>query len=277
MNLRKRALPDGWYPDSSDRCKSDIEGFLRGFSKIDGVWRGAIVPHAGWYFSGKATARALNLLSGSEADRIVIYGGHLSANTKPIIYTEDEWETPFGLQKIDSEFSRELVRMGVGQAAGSGFVDNTVEIQLPFIKYFFGDVPIVAIHAPSSTAAVDLAISVDSLLDKMGYSAVYVGSADLTHYGPNYGFMPMGRGEACVEWVKQSNDKSIIDKAIAMNVEGVLEDAAKLHNTCSAGPIASVMVSVEKFGVTAGRLVEYYTSYDIQPATSFVGYASIVY
>jgi MEMO1 family protein len=277
MNLRKRALPDGWYPGSGDRCKNDIESFLRCFSKIEGVWRGAVVPHAGWFFSGRATARALSLLSGSHADRVVIFGGHLPPNSKPIVYTEDAWETPLGPQKIDSEFSRELVRLGVGQAAGAGFVDNTVEIQLPFIKCFFEDVPIIAIHSPASTGAVDLALAVDSLLDKPGYSAVYVGSADLTHYGPNYGFMPMGKGAASVEWVKNFNDKSIVDKATAMNVEGVLEDAVTLHNTCSAGPIVSVMVSVEKFGVTTGRLVEYYTSYDIQPASSFVGYASIVY
>jgi AmmeMemoRadiSam system protein B len=122
-----------------------------------------------------------------------------------------------------------------------------------------------------------LATEVDALLSENGLTVVYIGSADLTHYGPNYGFTPRGKGEAAVKWVKEENDRSLIDKALAMDASGLLGDAAARHNTCSAGPIAAVVASAARHGIKKGTLLEYYTSYDVTPDSSFVGYAAIVY
>jgi predicted class III extradiol MEMO1 family dioxygenase len=84
-------------------------------------------------------------------------------------------------------------------------------------------------------------------------------------------------GAAAVKWVKEDNDKALIDKALALDAQGLLDDAMLRHNTCSAGPIASVMTSVSRRGAKQGNLIEYYTSYDIMPNSSFVGYAGIVF
>ena len=62
-----------------------------------------------------------------------------------------------------------------------------------------------------------------------------------------------------------------------MDSQGVLDDARLRHNTCSAGPIASVISSVSRHGKERGTILEYYTSYDVMPGSSFVGYVSLVY
>jgi len=178
---------------------------------------------------------------------------------------------------MDRAVSEDLALRGEALRATSRFADNTVEVLLPFVKHFFPNTLIIAVHAPSSSRALRLGEAVDSLLQEKGLSAVYLGSADLTHYGPNYGFSPMGSGAKAVEWVKKDNDKSLIDKALAMDAQGLLEDASLRHNTCSAGPIASVVTSVSRRGAKQGSLIEYYTSYDIMPNSSFVGYAGIVF
>jgi hypothetical protein len=278
MNRRSRNLSSGWYPGSADGCRRDIEGFLAGFAAPAGAWTGGIVPHAGWYFSGKAAARVISTLAGSsKPDRVVLYGGHLPAGRDPIAYTEDVWETPLGDQSMDSESCAELVSLGEAVAASRSFSDNTVEIQLPFVRRFFPEVPVIALHSPASDVAIKLGEAVDGLLSKKGLTAIYLGSADLTHYGPNYGFTPQGTGMDAVRWVKEENDRSLIDKAVAMDARGLIQDARTLHNTCSAGPIASVIASVSRRGVKSGSLLEYYTSYDIAPNSSFVGYAAILY
>ena len=115
------------------------------------------------------------------------------------------------------------------------------------------------------------------MLAEKGLSAVFLGSSDLTHYGPNYGFSPKGTGSDAVDWVKNENDRSIIDKAVSMDAIGVIEDQRTRRNTCSAGPIASVVTSAADRGIAGGTLIEYYTSYDVMPGSSFVGYAAIVY
>jgi AmmeMemoRadiSam system protein B len=178
---------------------------------------------------------------------------------------------------MDSAVAEELALRGEARRAASTFDDNTVEVLLPFVRYFFPDAKLIAVHAPSSARAIQLGTVVDSLLQEKDLSAVYIGSADLTHYGPNYGFAPKGRGPDAVQWVKDENDRSLIDKALAMDADGLLDDALKRHNTCSAGPIASVVASVARHGVKQGNLLEYYTSYDIMPNSSFVGYAAIVF
>jgi len=278
MTTRRRGLPRGWYPDSARECSGEIDSFLSGFNPPEGTWRGGVAPHAGWYFSGRAAARVIKTLAaGSQPDRVVLYGGHLSAGSDPIAYPEDSWETPLGTVEMDSSLTSEIVAAGEAVAARSSFSDNTVEILLPFVKRFFPEARVVAIHSPASGAAVRLGEAVSGLMSKKGLNAVYVGSADLTHYGPNYGFAPKGSGMAAVEWVKEHNDLSLIEKAVSMDAKALLDDAREKNNTCSAGPIASVMASVALQGVKSGRLLEYYTSYDVMPGSSFVGYAAIVY
>ena len=278
MSRRTRSLPTGWYPASSDGCKREIERFLTGFTAPLGAWIGGIVPHAGWYFSGRAAARVVSTLAGSNRpDRVVLYGGHLPAGRDPIAYTENVWETPLGDQPMDSATCANLVYAGEAVAAFRGFSDNTVEIQLPLVRRFFPDVPVIAVHSPASDGAIKLGEALETLLSEKGMTAVYLGSADLTHYGPNYGFTPQGIGIDAVKWVKEENDRSLIEKAVAMDAQGLLQEARTLQNTCSAGPIASVIASVSRRGAKSGSLLEYYTSYDIAPDSSFVGYAAILY
>ncbi|MBI5571263.1 MAG: AmmeMemoRadiSam system protein B [Desulfomonile tiedjei] len=278
MTIRKRALPRGWYPGSAEECNAQIDEFLRGFNSPDGTWRGGIVPHAGWFFSGKASARVMSAIAASGTpDRVVVYGGHLQDGSDPIAYTEDWWDTPLGPQPMDAQLVSGLISSGDVAAAARMFADNTVEIQLPIVRRLFKDIPIVAIHSPGGSGAIRLGETVSRLLEEKGLSAVYIGSADLTHYGPNYGFVPKGVGAEAVRWVKEENDRVLIDHALAMDPESLLREARTRHNTCSAGPIASVIASVARHGVKSGTLLEYYTSYDVIPDSSFVGYAGIVY
>lgn len=278
MSVRQRVLPSGWYPPTAEGCIRDIKEFLTGFIPPKGVWRGGIVPHAGWYFSGRAAAKVICTLSaGSKPDRIVLFGGHLDGSTDPIVYTEDSWETPFGLLALDSAFAGELVSVGSAQAAARSYSDNTVEVELPMVGHFFPEIPVIAVHAPASDRAVQLGREVATMLESKKLTAIYIGSADLTHYGPNYGFKPRGTGPAAVDWVKGENDRVLIDKALALDARGLLREAGAKKNTCSAGPIAAVMASVSQAGVTKGRLLDYYTSYDVMANSSFVGYAAIVY
>ncbi|MDO9125000.1 MAG: AmmeMemoRadiSam system protein B, partial [Deltaproteobacteria bacterium] len=153
MSTRKRTLPRGWYPVDKKECQREIESFLEGWSPSVSLKtvRGGIVPHAGWYFSGKLAARVFHLLkSKGKADLIVLYGGHLGPEDPPRMVMENNWETPFGDMEMDSEFARSLMKRIEVKTEGPASGDNTVEIQLPMIKYFFPDAKLLAIRSPSS-------------------------------------------------------------------------------------------------------------------------------
>ncbi len=278
MKTRKRVLPSGWYPASARECEFDIRNFVNGFNPPPGNWVAGVAPHAGWYFSGKPSARVMKCLaSGKAPDVTVVFGGHLSAGHQPVVYMEDAWETPFGNLTMDSRLSEELVSGTNAIKAPSTFSDNTVEIQLPFVKWFFPKSILLAAHSPASMQAASFAASLCELLKQRGLTAVFLGSADLTHYGPNYGFTPQGSGERAVEWVKKVNDRSVVEKALAMDCKAVVDDAQRLQNTCSPGSIISAITCASIHGANAGHLIDYFTSYDVMPDASFVGYAAIVY
>jgi hypothetical protein len=161
------------------------------------------------------------------------------------------------------------------ESSSSG--DNTVEIQLAMVKYFFPEAKLLAVRSPVSLKAKELGEAVADIAQTEGISLVAIGSTDLTHYGPNYGFLPKGFGQKDVEWVKQENDKGFIDRALEMDIEGLLNHAEENDSACSAGAAASAIATCKALGAKKGTLLDYYTSYEVLPDDSFVGYAGIVY
>ena len=62
-----------------------------------------------------------------------------------------------------------------------------------------------------------------------------------------------------------------------MDAPGVLQAAASDQSSCSAGATAAAISATRTMGARKATLVDYYTSYDIRPDNSFVGYAGIVF
>ncbi len=281
MGRRERNLPRGWYPLDKKSCEREIESFLEGWSSPQlpsGSGFGGIVPHAGWYFSGKLAARVFQSLSSNARPQLIaLFGGHLGGRDLPHIVTEEAWETPFGDMEIHGEIVKELMGRIEMRVENPNSGDNTMEIQLPMLKYFFPESKLIAIRSPSSLKAKALGEEVAKISREKGVSLLAIGSTDLTHYGPNYGFLKKGIGPAAVRWVKEENDKGFVEAALRMDIEGLLDHAEENDSACSAGAAAAAISACKSLGAERGILLDYYTSYEIMPDESFVGYAGIIY
>lgn len=262
-------------------CEREIESFLEGWSPppLPSESRvGGIVPHAGWYFSGKLAARVYHSLKlNSRPQLIALFGGHLGGRDLPHIVTDEAWETPFGDMEIHIEMVKELMKRIEMKVEHPNSGDNTMEIQLPMLKYFFPESKLIAIRSPSSLKAKALGEEVAKISREKGVPLLAIGSTDLTHYGPNYGFLKKGIGPAAVRWVKEENDKGFVDAALRMDIEGLLDHADKHDSACSAGAAAAAISTCKSLGAERGILLDYYTSYEVMPDDSFVGYAGIIY
>ncbi len=90
MSRRKRSLPRGWYPFDGEECRREIRSYIEGWSPPSPSSvrnAGGIVPHAGWYFSGKLAARVFcALASRGETNLVALYGGHLGSEGPPYLY-----------------------------------------------------------------------------------------------------------------------------------------------------------------------------------------------
>ena len=206
MDRRKRVLPRGWYPVDKKECQREIESYLEGWSSSQpppSKGLGGIVPHAGWYFSGKLAASVFYALKlKSKAEVVVLYGGHLSTEDVPRLVTEEVCETPFGDIEIHEGFVKHLMKKTDVKKESPTSGDNTIEIQLAMVKYFFPGAKLVAIRAPLSPKAETLGKEIAEIAKKEGIAILAIGSTDLTHYGPNYGFLAKGIGPTSVKWVK---------------------------------------------------------------------------
>jgi AmmeMemoRadiSam system protein B len=278
MFLRKQCLPAGWYPRSAE----EIEGFLRRFPRnsAEKGARAAMAPHAGWFYSGHIAARAVGAL-GPGVETLVVIGGHLPAGYPPLFYEEDGAVTPLGELEIDGEF-RTLLWEELG-GRPDRFEDNTVEVLLPMVKFYFPGVKLLALRLPAEIASFEAGKKIARIAESIKRKIGVLGSTDLTHYGYNYDFTPMGPGGKAgkaLEWVKTVNDRAFIAGVVSGNPEEALLRAERDRSACSAGAVLACMGYVRAVAVSRPELLAYGTSADRsggEVPDSFVGYAALAW
>jgi len=277
MILREPCLPPGWYP----RKRGEIEEFLTPYGnlQLDKTASAAIAPHAGWYYSGSTAALALAALD-QKAGTVAVIGGHLPAGMPVLMAAEDGVKTPLGTMPIDIELRKEfgeLLSTEIKPARPDSYKDNTVEVLLPMLHFFFPEAALLWLRFPAELSSFEAGKLLGKAAETIGRRIAVLASADLTHYGVNYGFSPKGSGKPALEWVKNVNDAAFINAVLERNPALVLECAERDLSSCSAGAVLGALGFASTFN-KAAKLLEYKTSADVsgdEDPVSFVGYAAI--
>jgi AmmeMemoRadiSam system protein B len=233
-----------------------------------------VAPHAGWAFSGQIALQVVRCFP-PNVQSVVVVGGHMHPHGGVVAAFEEGYETPLGIIEADLELL-ELLK-GAIEIEEDRHADNTVEIQLPLIRYLFPQARCLALRAAPSAEALALGEALSRARCKAGTAIAVLGSTDLTHYGRNYGFSPRGSGPEALAWVREVNDRRFIEAMVAMELDKALAAAARDHSACSAGGAVAAARFAAEEGCLRGRLLDYRTSHDVYPGDSFVGYAGIIY
>lgn len=283
IKLRRAVFAGSWYPASATECEREIAAFLAEGKKMAHIAAerlGGIVPHAGWFFSGSIACNVIRCLKSVQPpDAFVVFGMHLHPDSPCFMMPEGAWETPFGEIKVEEQLAGELAKQFpfALESPDDFQQDNTVELQLPFIKYFFNDVKIVAVGVPPAKNSLKIGRAVVDIAKRLDLRIKVIGSTDLTHYGRNYGFLSRGLGKKAVEWVRNDNDRRIIDTMLAMDAEEVISEALASQNACCSGAAAAAIETAKHLGAEKAEAIAYATSYDKSPGDSFVGYVGVVF
>ncbi len=282
MNTRKAVFAGSWYPGTAEKCEQQIKTFLKdGSGGITGApLVGGIVPHAGWFFSGSIACNVIHCLAaGPPPDTVVVFGMHLPPGSPSYIMPDGAWESPFGPLQIDEVLAAALMARFSFQVESPGVFarDNTIELQVPFLRYFLPDAQFVPIGVPPSLNSLEIGLALAEIAREGGLKVMVLGSTDLTHYGVNYGFEPQGRGRVAVDWVRFENDRRIIEAMLAMDPEAVIREGLDNKNACCAGAAATALTAGKAMGAKSAESLSYATSYEKNPDDSFVGYVGIVF
>lgn len=242
----------------------------------------AIVPHAGWVFSGSIAHNALVELAvrSGRVDTVVLFAGHLSPSSSQTAMVHGSCETPFGELATDVELVEAVCTSGVqlvGETPQRHTQDNSAEVLFPLIRRHFPDARLAIFGAAPREDALALADSVSDAVERLGRRAVYIGSTDLSHYGPNFAWMPQGVGPEALRWVRSVNDPLFIDAACAMEEAALIEIGLAHRNACCPGSAAAAIRCAHGRGAREGVRLRYGTSADVHPDASFVGYAAVVF
>jgi len=277
MRIREYSLPAGWFPRDPAEVSAQISRFLAKSGRQNHSCAAAIAPHAGWYYSGRLASLAVSSLD-REKQTIVVLGGHLPPGSPVLCAMEDAVMTPFGPMPIDSEM-RSVLRKELA-CEEDCFRDNTVEVLLPMVRFFFPQAQLVWLRLPAETSSYDTGIIIAKTAAKLKRKINVLASTDLTHYGVNYGFSPRGSGSAALRWVREVNDANFIKAVESGNSGEVLMRAAGDFSACSAGAVLGAMGFAKEAGLGGAKLLEYATSADGEEGgvpDSFVGYAAFAF
>jgi AmmeMemoRadiSam system protein B len=291
MQTRKPVVAGQFYPGQHDSCVAEIHEFIEEFSPpafLPETIVAGIVPHAGWTFSGALATMVFEAVKErhERVNTFVIFGAaHSYFGPEPALCATGTWLTPLGEIVVDEELAEQVLAQGPAlndlEAHGP---EHSIEVQTPLIQHIFPGAKILPILVPPREQSVALGRAVGEIIARAeGKKIVCIGSTDLTHYGPNYGFTPMGVGKQALLWAQTVNDRKFIDAALKMDPQGLLAGAAENCNACGAGAAAATIAAAKQLGRTQGVLLAHTTSSEVMLAKmntssqDSVGYAAMIF
>jgi AmmeMemoRadiSam system protein B len=291
MQTRKPIVAGQFYPGQNDSCIDRINECRDAETLAETLPEtivAGIVPHAGWTFSGNLAALVFSAIrqQHEKVHTFVIFGAaHGYFGQLPAVYNRGSWITPLGEVFIDEELADEVLSAGPSVSDLSAHrTEHSIEVQVPFIQYLFPGAKILPIIVPPREQAVALGGSVAELIaENERKKIICIGSTDLTHYGPRYGFTPMGVNSEALKWADTVNDQKFIDLALKLEPERLLASAAENCNACGGGAAAAAIAAAKKLGKTQGLLLAHTNSNQVMLRTmnttsaDSVGYAAIIF
>ncbi len=258
--MRRDATVMGqFYPETTEelrgmcrRWSDDSIQLPEGFTP-----RAALLPHAGYIFSGKTAFRALSLLAPQRFERMVIIGpSHRHAFEGISTCRADRYESLDGDVRVDTEFTSQLTTELSLNQISLAHHEHSTEVQVPLLQFLAPALPIVEI-VYGSRAERDLTALIENLYNSPDTGIIV--SSDLSHY--------YSEGDA------HALDEYVIDAVKRMD-KHLLEHG----EACGKAGISAVIQASLRRGLTSS-IVEYCTSADSEYGESdrVVGYLSALF
>ena len=264
--IRRAAVAGSFYPGARERLRAQVEAF-RPEGAVPRVAIAAVIPHAGYMYSGRVAAAVYAQIS--RPDTWVILGpNHTGLGANASIMTSGAWETPLGAMSIDAELAKAIL-------AGSSTLqddplaharEHSIEVQLPFLQYT-GDpgtfVPI-ALFAHDYAVCRDVGLAIAGAIRATGRRTVLAASTDMSHY--------VSRSVAARQ------DRKAIDAMLALDPEELHRVVRREGiSMCGFHAATAVLVAAKSLGAASAELVAYTDSGAVTgDATEVVAYAGLV-
>jgi AmmeMemoRadiSam system protein B len=269
QTVRRAVVAGTWYPDSGDRLSREIDAYCaRVVGRLAGALIGLVSPHAGLIYSGPVAAHAYSQLEGRRYDVAVLVGpSHYRDFEGVALFARGTFETPLGPLRVADQIGAEIRAAGtvVHEDSTVHMREHSLEMQLPFLRRFLPDTPIVPLlmGRPRPQTIEGLATALTRSLE--GRRALLIASSDLSHYHDAQSAARL--------------DAVVLDAINAFDPQGLARALAHFpDHACGGGPVVSVMQAARALGARDSRVLRYADSGDVSGDKSqVVGYASAAF
>lgn len=257
---------NSFYPEDPDILRREVEGLL-GTPGPGEPALGAIVPHAGYRYSG-ATAGAVYARLAVPPLVILLGPNHTGSGPPFSLYPSGAWETPLGKVEVAPE-ARDL--LAFSDLLESDFLahlgEHSLEVQLPFLQVRAGNgfrvIPIaLGSHDPGALLALGAEIA--AFVEKKGLSALVLASSDMSHFEDDE--------------TSRRKDAFALEAVESLDPGELLRRVARRRiSMCGVAPAAVMLEAAVRLGAATAEILAYTTSGEATgDYARVVGYAGVV-
>lgn len=268
LEIRRAAVAGQFYSASAQRLKQEIKGLIEENACPEEV-KAALLPHAGFMYSGKVAARTVSHIKIKE-NLILIGPNHTGFGTPFSIMTEGLWQSPLAEVQINSKLANSILDKSkyLERDSLAHLHEHCLEVELPLFQYYKSDFQIIPIVVTTEKILTykEIACAIANAVEEQNIkdSVVIIASSDLTHYEP--------QAQA------QKKDKYAIEAILELNETKLIEMVEKFNiSMCGWAAVVIMLLAAKLLGASKAQLLNYATSGDVSGEYgSVVGYAGIV-
>lgn len=270
MTVRAPAVAGSFYDARPDRLERDVRTLLAAASASGATARpafGAILPHAGYVYSGSVAAAVLAGVA-IPATCVILCPNHTGRGAPAALDPSEAWRTPLGDVPVDGDLAARIAERApsLERDAEAHRREHSLEVELPFLQVLRPGVALV----PISIGEPDLALCREIGEAVAGAAAdrteppLVLASSDMNHYESR----AIGRAK----------DDRALDRIEALDPEGLFATVrAGRISMCGVLPAAALLFAARASGARTARVVARRDSGDeTGDVSSVVGYAGVV-
>jgi hypothetical protein len=264
--IRKPVVAGQFYPGHKATLHKMLKDFFSESESLKDI-KAAIVPHAGYIYSGKVAASLYSMCPKDIEVAVIIGPNHTGLGSNYSLMESGAWSTPLGEVSIDEKLARDISQKA--EILKNDFeahrLEHSIEVQLPFLQFLNPEIKIVPIVLASfdlkdlSLIADSIALAVKETSKKM----IVIASSDMTHYEE--------------ESIAKEKDTKAIQAIVTLDGERLIKEVKRYSiSMCGVAPCYVAINFAKKVGVKGGKLIKYQTSGEVSgDHSSVVGYAAI--
>ncbi|MGM0771605.1 MAG: MEMO1 family protein [Halobacteriota archaeon] len=262
--MRQPTVAGQFYPLSPKNLKKEVSRCYQGIEITPRDVIGAVVPHAGYIYSGKVAASVYANLP--KADTYIFFGPNHTGYGSPVSMSQDTWNNSLGDIETDREIGKLLAGTIIDMDEIAHRFEHSIEVQIPFLQHRFGNdfkILPICMGMQDEETAVEVGQEVARAAKESGKKVVFIASSDMSHY-------------VSAEHADRV-DHYLIDAILDMDVSEFYRRRAEENiSACGYGPISAMLIAAKEYGAKSTELIRYANSGEVSGDPMVVGYAGII-